>query len=134
VIGIPLFEGSQGGGDAVQNRAIQISDIQIKIAELQRERAKLADEIRDKVAKALTNFDGARVDFQSSQVLSARPVQEFQVWKMRYRRGKLETESFLSHQNSLEHAKMQTYTSWSKMRRALFEIKLLVLNVQEVEN
>ncbi|MFB2772278.1 hypothetical protein ACE1AT_23765 [Pelatocladus sp. BLCC-F211] len=36
VIGIPLFQGVQGGNDQAQARAIAISDLQVKIAELQR--------------------------------------------------------------------------------------------------
>jgi hypothetical protein len=134
VIGIPLFEGSQGGGDSVQNRAIQISDIQIRIAELQRERAKLADEVRDKVAKALIDFDEARVSFQTAQVLATRSMQQFQIYEVRYVRGDNDTESYLARLNSLDHTKAQTYETWAKMRRSLFQIKLLVLNVQEAEN
>ncbi len=133
-VGIPLFEGSQGGGDSAQTRAVQISDIQIRIAELQRERAKLADEVRDKVAKALVDFDEARISFQSSQVLATRSLQQFQVYEIRYVRGNSDTESYLARENSLDHTKAQTYEAWAKMRRSLFQVKLLVLNVQEAEN
>ncbi len=133
-VGIPLFEGSQGGGDSAQTRAVQISDIQIRIAELQRERAKLADEVRDKVAKALVDFDEARTEFQTVQVVSQRSIEQFQVYEIRYVRGNSDTESYLAHQNSLDHTKAQTYAAWAKMRRSLFQVKLLVLNVQEAEN
>jgi hypothetical protein len=40
-IGIPLFEGTQGGNGDAQRNAIAISDLQIKVAELQRGRAQL---------------------------------------------------------------------------------------------
>ena len=134
VVGIPLFEGTQGGNSQAQSRAIQISDIQIRIAELQRERAKLADTVREKVAAALTKFDEARTNFQTSQVLSTRSMQQFQVYEIRYVRGNSDTESYLAHQNALDHTKAQVYASWASMRRSLFEIKLLVLNVKEAEN
>jgi hypothetical protein len=49
-IGIPLFEGTQGGNGDAQRNAIAISDLQIKVAELQRGWAQLADTIREKTA------------------------------------------------------------------------------------
>ncbi|MDF5725985.1 MAG: hypothetical protein PUP91_37160 [Rhizonema sp. PD37] len=134
VVGIPLLEGSQGGNSEAQTRAIQIGDLQIKVAELQRERAKLADTVRDKVAVALTQFDEAKTDFQTSQILAIRTLQQFQIYQVRYVNGDSDTESYLSKLNSLDHTKAQTYASWAKMRRSLFEIKLLVLNVREAEN
>jgi hypothetical protein len=134
VIGIPLFEGSQGGGDSAQTRSIQIGDLQIKVAQLQKERAQLADTVRQKVAEALTHFDDARVNYQMSQIIAARTVQQFHVYEFSYLTGNSNTETYLSRHNSLDSAKAQTYTSWSQMRRALFELKLLVLNVQEAEN
>lgn len=100
MIGIPLFQGSQGGSDSVQNRAIQIPDIQVKIAELQRQRAQLADTIREKVAPPLVQFDEARVSFQTAQVLATRSLQQFQIYEIGYVRGNSDTESYLAHLNS----------------------------------
>ncbi|MDF5719639.1 MAG: TolC family protein [Rhizonema sp. PD37] len=134
IIGIPLFEGTQGGNSDAQSRAVQIGDLQIKVAELQRERAKLADTIREKVAVALSKCDEARTEFQTSQILAIRSVQQFQIYQIGYVNGDSDTESYLAKLNSLDRTKAQTYTSWAKMRRSLFEIKLLVLNVKEVDN
>lgn len=133
VIGVPLFQGLTGGNEQAQARAIAISDIQVKIAELQRGRAQLADTIREKVAVSLVKFDEARTDFQTSQVLSTRAVQQFQVFELRYVRGNNDTESYLLQQNRLDSVKAQTYSSWAKMRRSLFELKLLVLSVKDAE-
>jgi hypothetical protein len=133
VIGIPFFEGSQGGNADAQRNAIAISDIQVKIAELQRGRAQLADTIRDKTAQSLIKFDEARTDFQTSQVITSRSVQQFQVFEMRYRRGNSDTETYLLRQNSLDNAKASTYSAWAKMRRSLFEVKLIVLSVKDAE-
>ncbi|MBO3462189.1 MAG: hypothetical protein KME33_25715 [Aetokthonos hydrillicola CCALA 1050] len=134
VIGTPFFESSQGGNSSTQSQAIQISDIQIRIAELQRQRAQQADTIREKVAVALSNFDEARVEFQMSQIVTNRTIEQFQVYEIGYLRGNSDTETYLSKQNSLDRAKVQVYTSWAKMRRTLFQLKLLVLNVKEAEN
>ena len=134
VIGTPFFENSQGGNSTTQSQAIQISDLQVRIAELQRQRAQEADNVRSKVVVALSNFDEARVEFQMSQVVTSRSIQQFQVYEMGYLRGNSDTETYLSKQNSLDHAKAQVYTSWAKMRRTLFQLKLLVLNVQDAES
>jgi hypothetical protein len=133
VIGVPFFQGTQGGNSEAQSRAIAISDISVKVAELQRSRAQLADTIRDKVAQALVKFDESRTEFQTSQVLTARSLQQFQVYEIRYTRGNSETETYLSRQNQLDNTKAHTYAAWAKMRRSLFEIKLLVLSVKDAE-
>lgn len=134
VIGIPLFQGTQGGDNQAQSRAIQISDIQVKIAELQRQRAELADKIREKVATSLSNFDQARTEFQETQIMAARTIEQFQIYEIAYRQGDSDTQAYLARLNSLDHTKAQTFSSWAKMKRILFEIKMLVLNTQEAEN
>jgi hypothetical protein len=70
---------------------------------LQRSRAQLADTIRDKVAQALVKFDESRTEFQTSQILTARSLQQFQVYEIRYTRGNSETETYLSRQNQLDN-------------------------------
>ena len=133
VIGIPLFQGTQGGNADAQRNAIAISDIQVKVAELQRSRAQLADTIRDKVAQSVLAFDEARTDFQTAQVVVSRAVDQFKVFELRYVRGNSDTETYLTRQNQLDNTKAQTYRAWAKMRRSLFEIKLLVLSVKDAE-
>ena len=147
VIGVPLFVGSQGANTEANRNAIPterfaiaISDLQIKVAELQRARAQLADTIREKVAVALVKFDEGRTDFQIAQVVGARAIDQFKVFELRYIRGNNDTESYLAKQSQLDRVKADTYASWGKMRRflrsaslSLFEIKLLVLGVKDAE-
>jgi len=133
VIGVPLFVGSQGANTEANRNAIAISDLQIKVAELQRARAQLADTIREKVAIALVKFDEGRTDFQIAQVVGARAIDQFKVFELRYIRGNNDTEGYLAKQSELDKVKANTYGSWGKMRRSLFEIKLLVLGVKDAE-
>ncbi|OBQ15962.1 MAG: hypothetical protein AN488_20390 [Anabaena sp. WA113] len=133
VIGVPLFTASQGTNTEANRNAIAISDLQIKVAELQRARAQLADTIREKVAIALVKFDEGRTDFQIAQVVGARAIDQFKVFELRYIRGNNDTEGYLSKQSELDKVKANTYGSWGKMRRSLFEIKLLVLGVKDAE-
>ncbi|MBD1216240.1 MAG: hypothetical protein H9536_02635 [Aphanizomenon flos-aquae Clear-A1] len=147
VIGVPLFTASQGTNTEANRNAIPterfaiaISDLQIKVAELQRARAQLADTIREKVAIALVKFDEGRTDFQIAQVVGARAIDQFKVFELRYIRGNNDTEGYLAKQSELDKVKANTYGSWGKMRRflrsaslSLFEIKLLVLGVKDAE-
>lgn len=133
VVGIPLFQGSQGGNTEAQRSAIAVADLQIKVAQLQRSKAELTSRVREETAVALIKFDEARTDFQTAQVLANRSVDQFKVFEIRYTRGNSNTETYLTQLNQLDATKAQTYRSWAKMRRALFELKLLVLNVQEAE-
>lgn len=133
IIGVPLFQGTQGGNADAQRNAIAIGDLQIKVAELQRNRAQLADTIRTKVTELLVEFDEARTDYQTAQVVASRAVDQFKVFEIRYRRGNSDTETYLTRQNSLDNTKAQTYRSWAKMRRSLFKLKLLVLTIKDAE-
>lgn len=133
VVGIPLFQGSQGGNPEAQRSAIAVADLQIKVAQLQRSRAELSDKIREQTTIALIKFDEARTDFQTAQVLAGRVSDQFKVYEIRYTRGNSDTETYLSRLNQFDKTKAQTYSAWAKMRRSLFELKLLVLNVQQAE-
>lgn len=133
VIGIPFFQGSQGANTEANRNSIAIADLQVKVAELQRARAQLADTTREKVAISLVKFDESRTDFQVAQVVGARAVDQFKVFELRYIRGNNDTESYLAKQSQLDKTKADTYSAWAKMRRSLFEIKLLVLGVKDAE-
>jgi hypothetical protein len=132
-IGIPFFKASQGANEEANRNAIAISDLQIKTAELQRARAQLADTTREKVAISLVKFDEARTDFQIAQVIASRSVDQFKIFEKRYLTGDSNTEIYLDKLNQLDRTKAQTYSAWGKIRRSLFELKLLVLGVKDAE-
>ena len=77
-------------------------------------------------------FDEGRTDFQIAQVVGARAIDQFKVFELRYIRGNNDTESYLAKQSQLDRVKADTYASWGKMRRSLFEIKLLVLKLGSI--
>lgn len=126
-VGIPIFNSLNGGSSNVKSQAIQISDLQVRIADLQRARAELADKVKEKVTSSLTDFDNARVEYQMSQVMIRHHTSQFQIYQMRYLRGANTTEEFLQQQNQLDKDKTQVYGAWAKLRRSLFELKLLAL-------
>ncbi|PNJ91823.1 hypothetical protein CEP13_16445, partial [Cylindrospermopsis raciborskii C03] len=107
-IGVPFFKASQGANEEANRNAIAISDLQIKIAELQRARAQLADTTREKVAISLVKFDEARTDFQIAQVIASRSVDQFKIFEKQYLTGDSNTETYLGKLNQLDRTKAQT--------------------------
>ncbi len=130
-VGMPLFDKAFGGSDANQQRAISISDLSVKLAEIQRGRAELADKVREKVALAVFDFDTSRREFQIAQEISKRESSRMQLFEVEYRLGQSTSESYLGQLSSLDRNKAQTWKSWTLMRSQLEKIKLLVLGFED---
>ncbi len=130
-IGIPLLQSQFGGNPETQRNAIAISDLQIKVAELQRGRAELAQKIREQVYLAAFDYDEAAREFQISQEVAKRDASRIQLLQVEYRFGDGDTNNYLNSLNSLDSRKAQTYRSWAAMRSRIEKIKLLVLGVEE---
>jgi len=126
-VGMPLFDKLFAGGSVQdQTKAIQISDLQVKLAEIQRGRAELADKVKEKVALAVFDFDESRREFQISREVSQREVSRMRLAEVEYRLGQGSTESYLGQLSSLDKGKASVWRSWSTMRSRLARIKLLV--------
>ena len=55
-IGIPILRGSYGGNDAQQSRAIQISDLTVKVAEIERIKTEIGAKTREKIQQLMLDF------------------------------------------------------------------------------
>ena len=130
-VGMPLFDKFFGGSDQNQQRAIAISDLEVKLAEIQRGRAELADKVREKVALAVFDFDTSRRDFQIAQEIAKREASRMQLFEVEYRLGEGTSERYLGQLSSLDKNKAMTWKSWTLMRSQLEKIKLLVLGVED---
>ena len=128
-VGIPLIRKVSGGNDQQRQSAIAISDLQIKVAQMQRDRAQLADTIREKIYLAVFDLDDAIRKFQISQEIAKRSVQRMQIIQIEYRLGEGETENYLAQISSLDGKKAATYKAWTATRSRLEKLKLLVLGV-----
>jgi len=126
-VGIPLFDKLFGGSDRNQERAIAISDLQVKLAEIQRSRAELANQVQEKVALAVFDFDTSRREFQISQEVAKRESARMQLSEVEYRLGNGDSNSYLGQLTSLDGKKAQTLRAWASMRSQLERIKLIVL-------
>ncbi len=132
-VGIPLLRKISGGNDQQRQSAIAISDLQIKVAQMQRDRAQFADTIREKIYLATFDLDDAIRKFQISQEIAKRSVQRMQIIQIEYRLGQGETENYLAQISSLDQKKATTYKSWTATRSRLEKLKLLVLGVNGLQ-
>jgi hypothetical protein len=131
-VGIPLLRSFSGGNDQQRNSAIAISDLQVKLAQMQRDRAQLNDTVREKIYLAVFDLDDAKREFQISQEIAKRSAQRMQLIEVEYRLGQNSTNSFLSETSSLDREKASTYRAWTQVRSRLEKVKLLVLGVDGI--
>jgi hypothetical protein len=71
-IGIPLLRGAYGGTDAQQSRAIQISDLVVKVAEIDRGKTEVTAKTRERVQQMILDFDIFAREFQAEQAIWLR--------------------------------------------------------------
>jgi len=128
LIGVPLFKNLGGGDAAAQTRQIAIADLQVKVAQVEKERSELADKIRELVTAQVLEFDVVRKDFQVAQEIARREVIRGKLRQIDYRYStKISTDSYLSSLSSLDNVKANSYRQWARLRNQLAKIKLLVL-------
>lgn len=128
-IGLPLFKNRfGGGGDAAQQRTILITDLQVKVAEIERQRGELADKIREAVLMQVLEFDVIRKDFQVSQEVARRSIIRSRLREVDYRfTTAYSTDSYLSSIDQTDRIKADSYRQWARLRSQLSRIKILVL-------
>lgn len=131
LIGVPLFRNLIGGDPAAQSRQIAIADLQVKVAEVEKQRSDLADKIREQVVLQVLDFDVLRRDFQIAQEISKREGLRHRLIEVGYRFGQGETTQFLGNLNALDRQKAETFKTWTRLRSQLARIKLLVLGAGE---
>jgi hypothetical protein len=126
LIGIPIFQRFLGGSPAAQQRAIALGDLQVKVAELQRGRAELAQKLRDQVLLSVLEFDTIRRDFQVSQEVARREALRQKINEVSYRFGNGSTDQYLGQLSALDKQKAQTFTAWARLRASLAKIRVLM--------
>jgi hypothetical protein len=125
-IGIPLFRGVTGGGDAAQQRSIQIADLQIKLVQVQQSRDEMVQLLREQVVMELLAFDESRRQFQISQEIAKREYTRLQLLEVDYYFGNGDTQSYLRDLSGIDRQRAQTYTDWARLVTQLTKIKILV--------
>lgn len=106
--------------------AIAISDLQIKVAELQRSRAEIAQALREKVVEILLVTDAASKEFQISQEIGLRDSNRLAIARINYQFGEGDSESYLAKISAMDRQKAQVLRNFNQMRSSLEKLRVLV--------
>lgn len=129
-IGLPLFRNAMGGDAAAQQRTIAITDLQVKVAEIEHQKLELANKIREQVMLQVLDFDQTRREFQVGQEIAKREALRTRLIELEYRLGQGDTVQFLGNLSALDKQKAQVFREWARLRSQLARIKLLVLGLE----
>jgi predicted lipoprotein len=131
LVGVPFLQNKFGGSAEVQQRAIAIGDLEIKVAELKRSQTELKQKIREQVTIELLSLDDFSREFQVSQEIGKRDQQRLEIMTVSYRFGEGNTESYLMQLNQFDRTKAQVYKNWAKMRSQIVRLQQLVFDQEE---
>jgi hypothetical protein len=126
-IGIPVLKGFYGGSDAQQNRAIQISDLVVKVAEMERGKTEVAAKTRERVQQLVLEFDGLAREFQAEQAIVVGEERALKLYAVMYAAGDGDTDVYLSRKGRLERGKLKVFKDWARVRGQVVVLKAVVL-------
>jgi hypothetical protein len=126
-IGIPLLRGSYGGNDAQQNRAIQISDLVVKVAEMERIKTEVGAKTREKIQQLMLEFDVLAREFQAEQAIATSESKSFKLYAVTYAAGDGDTNIYLNRKGQLDKTKLQVFKYWARVRGQITAIKTVVM-------
>ena len=128
LIGIPLIRGVTNTNARAQQTAIAISDLQVKVAQIEQEKRKIAETLREQVALELLEFDATRREFQISQEIARRATVQHRLLEIDYRfSDRIDSVTYLGRLSQLDQTKASTYRAWARLRTRLARIQMLVL-------
>lgn len=113
--------------DAQQGRAIAISDLQVKVAELQRNKAEIADKLRERVTLEALKLEETAREFQIETAIAKRDKQRLEIGKISYKFGEGDSEAYLDKLSRYDRQKAATWRSFGRLRSQLTLVKILVL-------
>jgi hypothetical protein len=126
-IGIPILRGSYGGNDAQQSRAIQISDLVVKVAEMERIKTEVGAKTREKIQQLMLEFDILAREFQAEQAIATSESKSFKLYSVTYAAGDGDTNIYLNRKGQLDKTKLQVFKYWARVRGQITAIKTVVM-------
>ncbi len=126
-VGIPILRGMYGGTDAQQGRMIQLGDLAVKVAEMERGKTEIAAKTRERIQQLVLDFDAAAREFQAEQSIVASQKRSLKIYSIAYAAGDGDTNTYLSRKEQLEKSKLQVFKNWAKLRAHISNLKNLVI-------
>jgi hypothetical protein len=119
--------GAYGGNDAQQSRAIQISDLTVKVAELDRVKMEVGVKTREKVQQLVLDFDVLAREFQAEIAIVNSELKSFKIYSITYAAGDGDTNTYLNRKQQLERSKLKLFKDWARMRAQITLMKNMVM-------
>ena len=126
-VGIPILRSAYGGSDAQQSKAIAISDLTVKVAEIERAKIEVATKTKEKIQQLVLEFDAAAREFQAEQAIVVSQKRSFKIYSVTYAAGDGDTNTYLLRKEQLEKSKLQVFKNWAKLRAQISHLKNIVL-------
>jgi hypothetical protein len=126
-IGIPVLRGFYGGSDAQQTRAIQISDLVVKVAEIERGKTEVVVKTRERVQQLVLDFDVYAREFQAEQAIAVSEGKALKLYAVMYAAGDGDKDVYLSRKERVEKTKLQIFKAWARVRGQITVLKAVVV-------
>jgi hypothetical protein len=132
LIGMPLLRGVTNTNARAQQTALAISDLQVKVTQIEQEKRKMAEALREQVMLEVLEFDATRREFQISQEIARRATTQHRLLEIDYRfSDQIDSVTYLGHLSQLDRQKADTYRAWARLRTRLARIQMMVLGQEE---
>jgi len=128
LIGMPLLRGMTQTNARAQQTTLAISDLQVKVTQIEQEKRRMAELLREQVMVELLEFDATRREFQISQEIARRATTQHRLLEIDYRfSDRIDSVTYLGHLSQLDRQKADTYRAWARLRTRLARIQAMVL-------
>jgi hypothetical protein len=126
-LGVPILRSLYGGNDAQRNRSIQITELTIKVAEMERIKTEIATKTRERVQQLIFDFDVLAREFQAEQAIVKTEMRSFKLYAITYGLGDGDTNTYLHRKEQLERSKLKVFKDWAKLRAQIVNLKNMVV-------
>jgi hypothetical protein len=126
-VGVPIIRSSWGGNDAQQSKTIAISELTLKVADMEKGKAEVIGKAKDKIEQLVLEFDTAAREFQVEQAIVRSETRTFKIYAITYAAGDGDTHIYLTRKEQLERAKLKVFKDWAKLRAQISILKNLII-------
>jgi len=106
----------------------------VKVAEVERSRAAMANDLREEVMLQVLTFETLKREFQGEQEIGRRSTLRTEILSLNYRfvADSMNTAQYLSELNNLDQRRLNVFRQWAQMRTQLTRIKILVIGPENI--
>jgi hypothetical protein len=126
-VGVPILKSHYGGTDANQTKSIAITELAVKVAEMERGKAEVISKAKEKIQQLVLDFDTAAREFQAEQSIVRSEIKSFKIYAITYAAGDGDTNTYLNRKEQLERAKLKVFKDWAKLRAQIANLKNLII-------